>query len=159
MADLLTHVAVANLCGKVSRDDRVRAVFLVGTCMPDVVYKGCLFVGGASTWAAEPSHSPLPLVVLSYAIALLFEEAFRSRAFAAILLGSYLHLLIDLGKDYMGQGVILWAFPFSMDRIELAWYRPEQTLYMMAGSAGLLVMTELIARPKRATLIDNRSAE
>jgi hypothetical protein len=149
MADLLTHVAVANLCGKASRDDRVRAVFLVGTCVPDVVYKGALLAGGASTWAAEPSHSPLPLVALCYGAALLFEETFRARAFGALFLGACLHLLLDLGKDYMGQGVILWAFPFSMDRVELGLYHNEETVYFMAPSLALIVLTELAFRRRR----------
>lgn len=146
MADLLTHVAIANLGAKASGDGRVRALVLVGTCLPDVLYKGLLFGTGSSTWAAEPSHAPLPIVAFCWGASLLFEESFRPRAFVALLAGMFLHVLVDLGKDYMGQGVILWAFPFSMDRIELALYRPEETIYMMLGSAALLAGTELAFR-------------
>lgn len=146
MADLLTHVAVANLCAKAVRDDRVRAVVVVGTCVPDVAYKGLLYLAGSATWAAEPSHSPIPLAALCLAAALLFEESFRPRAFLGLFLGSLLHVAIDLGKDYMGQGVILWAFPFSTHRVELGWYHAEHWPAMMAVSAVVLVVTELAWR-------------
>ncbi|MBI2899104.1 MAG: hypothetical protein HYY17_02900 [Planctomycetes bacterium] len=152
MADFVTHVAVANLCGKATGDDRARAVLLVGTCLPDVLYKGLLYAAGSATWTAEPSHSPLPLVALCFGAAMLFEEAFRPRAFVALLSGCYLHVLVDLGKDYMGQGVILWAFPFSMHRIELGWYRPQHMTYMMAGSAVVIVLTELAFRRRAKVL-------
>lgn len=146
MADLLTHVAVANLGAKASRDDRVRALVLAGTCLPDILFKGLLYGTGSSTWAAEASHAPLPIVAFCYGAALLFEEPFRPRAFVALAAGMFLHILIDAGKDYMGQGVILWLFPFTMDRIELALYRPEETIFMTIGAAALLVGTELVFR-------------
>ncbi len=146
MADLLTHVAAANLCAKAVKDDRARALILVGTCVPDVAYKTLIYATGSSTWSAEPTHSPVPLAALCFGLALLFEESMRSKAFWALFSGGCLHLAIDLGKDYMGQGVIVWAFPFSMDRIELAWYSPEDTLYMMGGAAVVLVLTEFFYR-------------
>ena len=149
VADLLTHVAVANLCGKTSKDVQTRTVFLVGTCVPDLAYKGMYFLSGSPSWLAEPSHSPLPLLLLCYGLAMLFAKSFRKRAFGALYLGGLLHILIDLGKSYLGQGVILWGFPFTMDRIELGWYRPEQGVYMMAGALGLFLLTELVFRKSR----------
>ena len=149
MADLLTHVAVANLCGKTSKEAQTRSVFIVGTCIPDIAYKGMHLLASSPTWQAEPSHSPLPLLLLCYGLALLFVESFRKRAFTALYLGGLLHILIDLGKNYFGQGVILWGFPFTMDRIELGLYRPEQAVYMMGGALLLFLLTELIFRKTR----------
>jgi hypothetical protein len=149
MADLLTHVAVANLFGKATKESRVRAVFLVGTCVPDITYKGLLLFADSPTWLAEPSHAPLPLLALCYGLAMLFAESFRKQAFGALYLGGLLHILIDLGKSYFGQGVILLAFPFSMERYELGLYRPEQAVYMMAGAAVLFLATELVFRRTR----------
>ncbi len=149
MADLLTHVAVANLCGKTSKDARTRTVFLVGTCVPDIAYKGMHFLAGSPTWLAEPSHSPLPLMVLCYGLAMLFGLEFRKRAFGALYLGGLLHILLDLGKSYFGQGVILLGFPFTMDRVELGLYRPEQAVFIMAGALVLFLLTEFIFRKTR----------
>ena len=94
-----------------------RALLYLGVCLPDLLFKSLLYLGGAPTWLCEPTHSPLGLVVFCYGAALLFEEPWRKRAFLALLGGSYLHLLFDFGKNYLGSGVILWAFPFSIHRV------------------------------------------
>jgi hypothetical protein len=146
MADLLVHAATAFAPGRFLRDDRVRAVLYVGVCLPDVLYKTLHRLFGAPTWLCEPTHAPLGVAAWCWLLALLFEEAWRRRAFGALVAGSWLHLLVDLGKDYMGQGVILWAFPFSMDRVELGWYAPEDTVVLMVPAASLILATEAAAR-------------
>jgi hypothetical protein len=107
---------------------------------------GLLYLGGAPNWLCEPTHSPLGLVVYCYAASLLFEEEWRKRAFAALLGGSWLHVLFDLGKNYLGSGVILWAFPFSMDRIELGWYGNEDSIYFMLPALGVILLAEIAGR-------------
>ncbi len=146
MADLLVHAASAALSARALRDGRLRALLYVGVCLPDVLYKGALYFWGASTWFCEPTHSPLGLVPICYAAALLFEEEWRKRAFLALLGGSYLHVLVDLGKDYLGSGVIAWAFPFSMDTVELGAYAPEETVLLMAPALALILGLELAGR-------------
>ena len=74
MADLLVHVASGFAVGRPLRDGRLRSLIYVGVCLPDLLYKGLLYLGGAPTWLCEPTHSPLGLVVFCYAAALLFEE-------------------------------------------------------------------------------------
>jgi hypothetical protein len=145
VADLLVHVASAFTVGRPLRDPRLRSLLYVGVCLPDLLYKGLLYVGGAPNWLCEPTHSPLALVVICYAVALLFEEDWRKRAFAALLGGAYLHVLFDLGKNYMGTGVILWAFPFSMETVELGWYYPEDTVCLMLPALGVILLVEGLA--------------
>ena len=146
MADLLVHLAAAAPAKLGLRDGRLRAILWVGVCLPDLLFKTLLYGFGAPTWFCEPSHSPLGLLPWCYAGALLFEEAWRARAFAALLGGAYLHLLVDLGKDYLGSGVLLWAFPFTMSRAELGWYVPEDTVYGMPAAAVLICLVEAVAR-------------
>jgi hypothetical protein len=146
MADLLVHFATGFAAARPLRDGRVRAILYLGVCLPDLLYKALLYGANAPTWLCEPTHSPLGLVPLCYVGALLFEEPWRKRAFAALLAGGWLHLLLDLGKTYMGRGVILWAFPFSMDAVELGWYTPEQSLYLWLPSLGLIAVAELVGR-------------
>jgi hypothetical protein len=146
MADLLVHAATACLPGQALRDARLRAVLYVGVCLPDLLYKGALYCWGASTWFCEITHAPLGLVPICYASALLFEEEWRKRAFGALLAGSWLHVLVDLGKNYLGTGVIPWAFPFSMSTVELGWYAPEETVLYMGPALGLILLVELISR-------------
>ena len=146
MADLLVHFASAFAAGRPLRDGRLRSILYLGVCLPDLLYKSLLYLGGATTWLCEPTHSPLGLIPFCYAAALLFEEEWRKRAFGALLGGAYLHVLFDLGKNYLGTGVILWAFPFSMEAVELGWYYPEDTIYLMLPSLALIVVLELASR-------------
>ena len=146
MADLLVHLASAAPAKLGLRDARLRALLWVGVCLPDVLFKALLYGFGAPTWLCEPSHSPLALLPWCYAAALLFEEAWRARAFAALLGGAYLHLLVDLGKDLLGWGVIPWAFPFSMSRVELGWYAPEDSVYGMPVALAVIFVVEAVAR-------------
>jgi hypothetical protein len=148
MADLLVHIATGFAAGRPLRDGRLRAILYVGVCLPDLLYKALLYLAGAPTWLCEPTHAPLGLLPFCYAAALLFEESWRKRAFWALLGGSYLHLLVDLGKNYLGAGVIPWAFPFSMDTVELGWYYPEDTLLLIPPALLLLLGLELF---KKAT--------
>jgi hypothetical protein len=150
VADLLVHAASAFAAGRPLRDGRLRSLLYVGVCLPDLIYKSLLYVGGAPNWLCEPSHSPLALLVFCYAAALLFEEDWRKRAFAGLLGGAYLHVLFDLGKNYMGSGVILWAFPFSMETVELGWYYPEDTVYATFPALGVILLLLLLTRGRRA---------
>ncbi len=140
MADLAVHVASAVVAGRPLRDGRLRAILYVGVCLPDLIYKGLFYLGGASNWVCEPSHSPLGLVPWCYAAALLFEEEWRKRAFGALLGGSYLHVLLDLGKNYIGAGVIPWAFPFSMETVELGWYYGEDSIFWTLPALALILL-------------------
>lgn len=158
MADLLVHFATAFAPGQALRDGRLRSVLYLGVCLPDILYKSLLYLGGAPTWLCEPTHSPLALVPWCYAAAMLFEEEWRPRAFGALLAGSWLHLLLDAGKDYMGQGVILWGFPFTMDRVEFGLYGPEDTATLMAGSVVAIAVVELGALLRRRVTSPARAA-
>ena len=149
MADLLVHAASAYVAAAPLRDDRLRAIVYAGVCLPDLLYKSLLYLGGAPNALCEPTHSPLGLVPFCYALALLFEESWRKRAFGAMLGGAYLHLLLDLGKNYVGSGVILWAFPFSMDAVELGWYASEDSVHLMLPALAVIVLVDLLRRPKR----------
>lgn len=155
MADLLTHAAIGYVVARPIRDPKLRALVMAGTAMPDVLYKTLVLGAGTTTWYAEPTHSPLPLLAICGLAAMLFSPPLRRRAFWGLWIGSMTHVLVDLGKDYLGHGVILWAFPFSMDRIELGWYTNDQTIYFMPAALLLVLATELavrlMQRPTHAT--------
>lgn len=146
MADLLVHVASAFAVGRPLRDGRLRSILYLGVCLPDMLYKAMLFLGNSTNWLCEPTHTPLGLLPFCYVGAMLFEESWRKRAFTALVAGGWLHLLFDLGKDYLGSGVILWAFPFSMDGVELGWYRAEDSVYFMLPALAVMGLMELFCR-------------
>ncbi len=140
MADALVHFATAYAGVRPLKDGRVRALVYVGVLLPDLLYKTLLYAGGAPTWLCEPTHSPLGLVPWCYALALLFEEAWRRRAFAALLGGSWLHLLMDVWKDYLGTGVLPWAFPFSMDLVEGGLYTMDDVVPALLAAGALIAL-------------------
>jgi membrane-bound metal-dependent hydrolase YbcI (DUF457 family) len=152
VADLLVHAASAFVAGRPLRDGRLRAILYFGVCLPDVLFKTLLYLGHAPSWLCEPTHSPLGLLPICYVGALLFEEPWRKRAFAALLAGGWLHLLLDLGKNYLGSGVIAWAFPFSMRTVELGWYNSEDSIYFMLPALAVMGITELIFRRRRSSV-------
>ena len=153
MADLLVHAASALVAAQPLRDGRVRAIVYLGVCLPDLLYKSLLYLGGAPNYLCEPTHSPLGLLPFCYVFSMLFEEEWRKRAFGAMLGGAYLHLLFDLAKSYVGSGVILWAFPFSMEAVELGWYASEDSVYLMLPALGVIalvgIVSRLVRRPRR----------
>lgn len=145
MADLATHFGLTYAVAR-PFERHVRAAFLLGAFLPDLLYKTALYLLGASTWFCEPTHSPLTLILAVYAASLLFEERQRRGVFFAMLAGSWLHVLVDAGKSYTGEGVVLWAFPFSMNRFEFGCYDPEETLYLAGPAVAIGLIAELIAR-------------
>ena len=146
MADLLVHFASAFVAARPLRDGRLRSIVYLGVCLPDLLYKSLHYLGGAPNWLCETTHAPLGLLPFCYAAALLFEEEWRKRAFGALLGGAYLHLIFDLAKTCVGSGVIPWAFPFSMETVELGWYAPEDSVYLMLPALGVIGLIEVGSR-------------
>lgn len=144
MADLFVHYSIGHTGGKFLHDKRIRVIFYVGNFLPDIVFKTFCYFTNSPTWYCEPSHSPLVLLVICYSITLLFQEELRKNVFWALVIGSYLHIIIDSFKSYMGSGVILWIFPFSMNRIEFGWYHPDETIYLIIPAVVLIAIAEFL---------------
>lgn len=148
MADLLVHAATAFVPARPLRDGRVRSILYVGVCLPDLLYNGLLHLLDGPPLLCEPIHSPLGVLPWCLLGAFLFEESWRNRAFWALLAGCWLHLLVDVGMDSVGDGVVLWAFPFTMDRFELGWYRAEDSIMLMLLSLVLILLAEMSQRQR-----------
>lgn len=146
MADLLTHAAVGHLLGRWQRGRDAALLFVLGNLLPDLGYKAMLMLGSAPTWYCEPTHAPLWSALGCYVVAMLFEEPVRPRAFACLWLGSLAHIAVDLGKDYLGSGVIMLAFPFSIARYELGLYTNDMMVYVMPAALLAIGVVELLAR-------------
>ena len=145
MPDLAVHVCAAVVGGKAIRDPAGRALFYLGNCLPDLAQKA-LNLGAASPVSfTEITHSPFGILCLAYAAAMLFEEGWRPRAFRLLLAGSFLHLLMDASKSYLGHGVILWAFPLGLTRYEFGWYPPEVSpILLLPWAVAAAVAAEIL---------------
>lgn len=139
MTELAVPLAVAVALAQGVRDARWRALVYVGVCLPDLL-RGLLDLQGASPPSlAHPLHSPLGLAAWCAAVALLFEEDWRARAFAALLAGGGLHLALDaLSAPPGSDRGILWALPFSFERLELGWL-PESRPWVLRTAAAVIL--------------------
>jgi len=147
VAGSLVHLASVYLPGQGLRDRRLRAVLYLGACLPDFLRIGVTFFLGASDAVADATHAPLVFLPVAYGAALLFEESWRNRAFWAILLGGWAHVLVDGALG--GGGGVLWAFPFSMNRAELGGWGAEKAAPLELAAGGLLVLWEFGAEVLR----------
>ena len=137
MADLMTHLATGLACKGVTRG-RHTSILLAGTVLPDVgarvpallfsaLGKAGIDTPNELTFAFEILHMPIGIVLVCYAISLCFTARLRRSAFANLLLGATLHLLLDMTQGHLGVGYLL-AFPFSVADFEFGWVGTEATV-------------------------------
>lgn len=146
MANLLVHYAVGRAAGLPLARPEDRLVLVAGNLLPDVAFKAMYYLGGASSSFAEPTHAPLMLPVFALLAALAFEPSYRARAFAWLLAGAAMHVLLDAGKDYAGGGVIWWAFPFSLDRWQWGLYDRIPWAWTITVAVAVIALVEAIER-------------
>ncbi|MFX0195395.1 MAG: metal-dependent hydrolase [Candidatus Hodarchaeota archaeon] len=106
MPDLLTHLSVAYLLGRISRlDSSKNAIFLLGAIMSDIERFLLLFSSYLGSMRAEqffirmlsqPFHSILGIGLLAVVIVSFFPEENSMQTFKLLILGGFLHLLLDM---------------------------------------------------------------
>jgi membrane-bound metal-dependent hydrolase YbcI (DUF457 family) len=150
MPDLLTHLASARLPAAFLADRRLALILVLGTFLPDLAAKGLTFVAQAPDHFDVPTHSLPGLLVLCFGCSLFLEEPLRPRGFAALLAGAWLHVLVDLVKDYQGSGAARLFYPFSPASFELAWVNPENVVLLVPLDAAVLLLAWAVERRRRA---------
>jgi len=146
MPDLLTHLASARVPGAFLRDRRVQALLIFGSFLPDVVSKTLYWAAWTPSDFLEPLHSPLGLLLLSYAAALFVEESLRRPAFAALFGGALLHVAVDMLKDNLGSGSSALFYPFSTREYELGWIDPENVVLLIPLDVAVLALMAWLER-------------
>ncbi len=153
MADLLTHGCTAILVKACTRRaDRV-AVFVAGTCLPDVLGRVPPMALTRLRWDQPaipewlvyvwgPLHMPIGVVATAYAFSFLFASPGRKVIFRNLLGGGLLHIAVDLLQFHFGVGYLL-LFPLSMWDFELGWIGSEATVRVVPL---LVPVTAVIAR-------------
>jgi hypothetical protein len=149
MADLLTHYVSSRVAGLGIRDRASLTLFGLGVLLPDLLGKPLGEISGLPHLVAIPTHTPIGLVFACGALAMLFAAELRKRAFWAIYLGSLLHLLVDMMKDYLGRGAGVIFHPFSTRSYELGLYRSEDVFILLPANLGILAILWAVARKRR----------
>lgn len=155
MPDLLVHGVLGYLI-VVLKPTRylLASTFLLGCIFPDLIRGPVLVITNLQySIGVEPIssdlfialqvlHSPIPLFFQAWLVCLFFECDIRLRVFVSLLLGIFLHLILDAGQRAFHTSY-LWLFPFSFDNpIAGIWWSDDGIwLTVVAGVvAGVLLI-------------------
>jgi hypothetical protein len=148
MPDPFTHVSLAYLLGRATRQGRLVAVFVLGTFLPDALTAAPTLVIPDSYWFWAPAHTPVGVVLWAYALALFFRREERRGVFLALVGGGWLAIALDLFQDHISGGYML-LFPFFWREYEFHVFAPEASLYAAPFLAGAIAAVELVVRWRR----------
>ena len=152
MPDLAIHLAAASVARRALPGGAARMGLLLGTCLPDVAYKGLYLALHVPRDHAIVADTPVGVILLSYVACFLFVEEERRAAFGGLVAGSLLHLLLDALKAHLGMGGILVGLPLSLRPLGFEAYSPEQSVYLVLPVVAVALGIEWIARRRRAAV-------
>ena len=116
MADLLTHYVTGRLAGAGLHRRGAATLLAIGALLPDLVGKPIgaitMLLPQVSEAITVPTHTPLGLLFLCYALSYAFVREFRRTAFWMLYTGSLIHVFADALKDYLGRGSVYLLHPF-----------------------------------------------
>ena len=155
MPDLLVHGVLGYLIVVLKPTRYLLApIFLLGCIFPDLIRgpvsvisnlsysMGVKIISPDLFIALQVLHSPIPLFFQAWLACLFFERDIRLRVFVSLLLGIFLHLILDAGQRAFHTSY-LWLFPFSFDNpIAGIWWSDDGIwLTVVAGVvAGVLLI-------------------
>ena len=137
MPDLAVHLSAAAVARRALPGTAARMGLLLGTCLPDIGYKGLNVVLGVPRDLAIVADTPVGALLLSYIACFLFVEEERRAAFGGLVAGSLLHLLLDSCKAHLGVGGIIVGLPLHWEAYGLGLYSPEQSVYATVPAVAL----------------------
>ena len=127
MPDLVTHV-MAGYGLQRALWPRLSPWFLVGAVFPDILTRPFTILWPGSFWWTMPLHTPMGLLLVCAAIALLAGAPFL---FSGIWAPAFfVHLFLDLFQAHLAGSYYL-LFPFSWRSVEVDLIWPETTLYLL----------------------------
>jgi len=148
LPDLITHTAVAYLASRPRSFARYRAVFYLGTILPDLISRPLYIIKPELFVYAAAIHTPVFLIVSCLLLAELFAEKLRSGVRLFLLAGVGLHLCLDLLQRHVASGYF-WLFPFSWQSFEVGLFWPETPLSLAPLWIGSVLLTEVIIRLRK----------
>lgn len=150
MPELLTHTAVGFLAARGLRRGWRRIdplLAALGACLPDWISH--LFVLLPSSFAyLDLLHEPLPILLLCLLVASFFAPGTRSWAAASMVLGAYLHYLLDLFQTHAFP-VYRPLFPATDTAVGFSLYSIEASVWWLPAVLLALVVDRVVARRRR----------
>ena len=151
MPDLFAHFASGYLISREAHLRKYTALLVFGAVLPDVLTRVPeivleRFIGVSVFHFFIIFHSPFCLLLTSIAISLILESRIRLLGFFLILLGSYLHVALDLMQIQLGQGVYLPYFPFSFETLQWSLFHINASILLFPA---LLILVLAVWRLTR----------
>ncbi|MBI4242697.1 MAG: metal-dependent hydrolase [Planctomycetes bacterium] len=147
MADILTHYTSGRLAGVVL-EPRKEIALVAGVLMPDIISKSMMFIFQSKPFYSAFSHSIVGAVMYSALFCALFVRRETLNVFFPFMVVGYLiHILFDAFKDYLGFGVVYPFLPFSQEFIQLPFYNPYNSVYLIPADI-LALLIVIIVRQK-----------
>ena len=143
MPDLITHTTAAYFVVRPKYLARHRAVFYLGTILPDVLSRPIYIFFPKAFEYTLAIHTPIFTGLFCVLIAQFFEDRIRKPVLFNLLGGVALHFLLDLFQRHLVPGYNL-LFPFSWWSFEIGWFWPEQPLRLIPLWILAVVFTEII---------------
>lgn len=131
MPDLITHTLAAYPLKEKFPENIL--LILLGTILPDIpgripgiIFPDSSFIGNYQAVI----HTPLALLLFIYSFSFLFPQKERAMVFKFILLGTTIHLLLDMFQK-TATFSYLWFFPFSFSWFQIPLIWPDDTIYLI----------------------------
>ena len=129
MPELVTHLSLAAVLGRVRGRWHETLLFLLGTALPDIVGRPLLLVPGVPALMNAPSHALVVQPVLAGVACLFFAQPRRDRVFALLLAGCLLHLVCDALQSHYGAWFTYhFLFPFSLRHSGGGFFHPSASI-------------------------------
>jgi len=143
MPDLLTHYTAAYFISRPSAFARFRAVFYLGTILPDIISRPFYILVPKLAVYTVAMHTPVFLVFLCLFITEFFQNDIKKVVRNYLFLGVLLHFALDLLQKHLVGGYF-WFFPFSWKTFEIGLFWPETPLRFTPVWVLLILISECV---------------
>jgi hypothetical protein len=144
MPDLFAHFSSAYLPSRYQRLRQYDALLVLGAVFPDLLARIPIVI--FVRWLDLPVvyffravHTPVGMVLACYALSFLFERTIRFKSFLALVMGSFLHLILDLMQQQFFEGTYLPFVPFSTKPIQWGWFHYNTSLLFFPLLLGVVL--------------------
>ena len=133
MPDLFAHFSSVYLPSRYRRFRRYDALLVLGTVLPDLLSRIPIII--FVRWLDFPVayffralHTPIGVILICYLLSFLFVRSIRFKSFLALVVGSLVHLVLDLMQEQFFYGVYMPFFPFSITTVQWGWFHYNTSL-------------------------------
>ena len=131
MPDGATHILVQIIINRFIHANKLIPYLLFGSVAPDLFKVISRIVMPEYEWVFSPTHSPVFMLVVFYAISLLFHQKERVLLIKGCMIGMVIHLLLDLTQINYGGGDYMPFFPFSFYTVLFGLIKTETSIYLL----------------------------